>query len=53
MGAGGLRVSSMSTLSVNALGLPSARLSRSRSVPVARVASKEQHSSAKSSPASI
>ena len=39
----------MSILSVNVLGSPSARLSRSRSVPVASVASTEQHSSAKSS----
>ena len=40
----------MSILSVNALGSPNARLSRSRSAPVASVAIEERHSSAKSSP---
>ena len=43
----------MSTLSVNALGSPSARLSRSRVSPVASVAIEEQLPSAKSSQVSI
>ena len=50
MGAGELRVSSMSILNVNALGFPSARLSRSRFASDIGVAIEKQHSSAKRSP---
>ena len=53
MGAGGLRVSSTSILSVNSLGSPSARRLRFRLVPDNCVTIEEQHPSAKNSQGSI